>query len=77
MLLYLFTVTTEKMTKKKSRFGTLPKMNMPMKCHESKQPEQRRTIVKHVKEPSHSRTFKELCQEIKEEEFEMNSHKQT
>ena len=66
MLLYLFTVTTEKMTKKKPRFGTLPKMNMPMKCHESKQPEQRRTIVKHVKEPSHSRTFKELCQEIKE-----------
>lgn len=56
------------MTKKKARFGALPKLNMPKKTHETPKPEQRpeRTIVRDlIKKPQvHYKTFTEFCQRL-------------
>lgn len=56
------------MTKKKARFGALPKLNMPKKTHETPKPEQRpeRTIVQDlIKKPQvHYKTFTEFCQRL-------------
>ena len=47
-LFILFAVTTDKMTKKKPRFGALPTRNMPIRSIESKKPPERphRAVVK-------------------------------
>ena len=52
-------VHSEKMTKKKPRFGALPTLNLPKKSHESRKPTPRpeRSIVKD--------RFNELCQRVK------------
>ena len=58
------------MTKKKARFGALPKLNMPKKSHETRKPEPRpkRTVVQDlIKKPSpqvHYKTFTEFCQRL-------------
>ena len=59
------------MTKKKPRFGALPKLNMPEKSHETTKPTPRpgRSVVKDCEQPSSSsvyyKTFSELCQRVK------------
>ena len=63
-------VHSEKMTKKKPRFGALPTLNLPKKSHESRKPTPRpeRSIVKDNKEPLPNRYYKgfnELCQRVK------------
>ena len=63
-------VHSEKMTKKKPRFGALPTLNLPKKRHESRKPTPRpeRSIVKDNKEPLPNRYYKgfnELCQGVK------------
>ncbi len=56
------------MTKKKARFGALPKLNMPKKTHETPKPVQRpeRTIFRDlIKKPQvHYKTFTEFCQRL-------------
>ena len=59
-----------KMTKKKPKFGALPKLNMPKKSHESSKPSPRpeRSVVKCNEGPlPHScyKGFSELCQRVK------------
>jgi len=58
------------MTKKKPKFGALPKLNMPNKSHESSKPSPRpeRSVVKCNEGPlPHScyKGFPELCQRVK------------
>ena len=58
-----------KMTKKKPKFGALPKLNMPKKSHESSKPSPRpeRSVVKCNEGPlPHScyKGFSELCQRV-------------
>ena len=65
-----FAVQTEKMTKKKPRFGALPVLHMPRRSHESSKPPGRRSIVRHVKpiEPADTScygTFVEFCDRAK------------
>ncbi|RMX56832.1 hypothetical protein pdam_00025512, partial [Pocillopora damicornis] len=59
---------SEKMIKKKARFGALPKLSMPKKTHETSKPEQRpeQTIVRDlIKKPQvHYKTFTEFCQRL-------------
>ena len=57
------------MTKKKVRFGAIPKLNMPRKSHETIRPEPRpeRSIVRNIEEPSVKvcyKTFSEFCQRL-------------
>lgn len=59
-----------KMTKKKPKFGALPKLNMPKKSHESSKPSPRpeRSVVKCNEGPlphSYYKGFSELCQRVK------------
>lgn len=70
MALFLFTVQSDKMTKKKPRFGALPTLNMPEKSHETTKPAPRpgRSVVKDCEQPSSSvyyKTFNELRQRVK------------
>ena len=60
------------MTKKKPRFGALPKLNMPEKSHETTKPTPRpgRSVVKDCKQPSSSSVYyktyiNKLCQRVK------------
>ena len=57
-----------KMTKKKPRFGTIPRLNMPRKSHESAKPTPRpaRSVLKeHDRQPKACyKSFSELCQQI-------------
>ena len=67
--LLLFVVVSEKQTKKKPRFGSLPLLNMPKKSHETAKPPPRsyRSVVKDLTPSSNSvyyKTFSELCQRI-------------
>ena len=61
-------VQTAKMTKKKPRFGAIPRLNMPRKSHESAKPTPRpaRSVVKeHDQQPKACyKSFGELCQRI-------------
>ena len=54
------------MTKKKLRFGVLPKRQMPTKSHQSSQPTPRleRSVVKEVVETPASTTFYSTFQEF-------------
>ena len=59
-----------KMTKKKPKFGALPKLNMPKKSHESSKPSPRpeRSVVKCNEGPlphSYYKGFSGLCQRVK------------
>lgn len=65
-----FAVTTDKMTKKKPRFGALPKLNMPVKSHESRTPPERphRAIVKDDVSPQTGiyKSLPEVCRGLKD-----------
>ena len=57
------------MTKKKLRFGAIPKLNMPRKSHETAKPEPRpeRSVVRNIEEPSVKvcyKTMREFCQRL-------------
>ena len=59
-----------KMTKKKPKFGALPKLNMPKKSHETSKPSPRpeRSVVNCNEETlphSYYKGFSELCQRVK------------
>ena len=60
------------MTKKKARFGALPKLNMPKKSHQSTKPAPRTTRTSLVQETDLScvnhgyyKSFLNLCQRVK------------
>ena len=62
-------VCTEKSTRKKPRFGALPKLNLPSRSHESKKPAPRpcRTVVQEQTEPPKTACYKdftELCKRV-------------
>ena len=61
-------IQTAKMTKKKPRFGAIPRLNMPRKSHEAAKPTPRpaRSVVKeHDQQPKACyKSFSELCQRI-------------
>lgn len=58
------------MTKKKPRFGAIPKLNLPKKSHETAKPTPRaeRSVVSDFSDPAPSqcyKTFEEVCQRVK------------
>ena len=69
-LFILFAVTTDKMTKKKARFGALPTLNMPIRSIESKKPPERphRAIVKASPQSGIYQSFQEVSRGLKDRE---------
>ena len=67
-LFILFAVTTDKMTKKKPRFGALPTLNMPIRSIESKKPPERphRAIVKESPQSGIYQSFQEVSRGLKD-----------
>ena len=70
VLLFSLLVQSEKMTKKKPKFGALPTLNMPKKSHDSRKPVPRpsRTIVRDHEDKTNKRiyeSFEELCVRVK------------
>ena len=66
-LFLLFAVTTDKMTKKKPRFGALPTLNMPIRSIESKKPPERphRAVVKESPQSRIYQSFQEVSRGLK------------
>ena len=66
-LFLLFAVTTDKMTKKKPRFGALPTLNMPIRSIESKKPPERphRVVVKESPQSRIYQSFQEVSRGLK------------
>ena len=66
-LFLLFAVTTDKMTKKKPRFGALPTLSMPIRSIESKKPPERphRAVVKESPQSRIYQSFQEVSRGLK------------
>lgn len=67
-LFILFVVTTDKMTKKKPRFGILPTLNMPIRSNESKKPPERphRAVVRESPQSGIYQSFQEVSRGLKD-----------
>lgn len=69
--IFYLAVCGEKMTKKKPRFGAIPKLNLPKKSHETAKPTPRaeRSVVSDFSDPSMAshcyKTFEEVCKRVK------------